>query len=132
MAPFIVLRSGRPYDVLAGTDLYGTTIANARAAFAPDAQCSGFTGTNTVLSGDAVCSPVGNFTTSYNVANPANLVPRNYLTMPGLLSVNMRIYRVFGFGAHTRQPGAGQPGGGWGGPGGGGPPAVVGLPAVAA
>jgi hypothetical protein len=60
-------------------------------------------------------------------AIPANLVPRNYLTMPGVVSVNMRIYRVFGFGAKKASalgamPGGGDPGmGGPGGPGGGGP-----------
>ncbi|MGA2275184.1 MAG: carboxypeptidase regulatory-like domain-containing protein [Bryobacteraceae bacterium] len=125
VAPFVTLRSGQPYDVLDGTDLYGTTLINARAAFAPPGtQCSGFTGTNVVLSGDVVCSPAGNFTTSYNAANPANLVPRNYLTMPGLVSINMRIYRVFGFGAirgnqAQSNRGGGGGGGGFGGPGGG-------------
>jgi len=124
VAPFISLRSGQPYDVLAGTDLYGTTLVNARAAFASGAQCSGFTGTNVVLSGDTVCSPAGNFTTAYNVANPTNLVPRNYLTMPGLVSVNMRVYRVFGFGAaRGNQSQSNRGGGGWGGGGDGhGPP----------
>ncbi|MGB7758344.1 MAG: carboxypeptidase regulatory-like domain-containing protein, partial [Bryobacteraceae bacterium] len=123
VAPFISLRSGQPYDVLDGTDIYGTTNTNARAAFAASGTtCPGFTGNNTVLSGDVVCSSAGNFTTSYNVANPANLVPRNYLTMPGLLSVNMRIYRVFGFGAIRGNQAQGSRGGGFGGPGGGGPP----------
>jgi hypothetical protein len=76
-----------------------------------------------VLLGDVVCSPAGNFTTSYNVANPANLVPRNYLTMPGLVSINMRIYRVFGFGAiRGSQAQSSRGGAGYGGPGGGGPP----------
>jgi len=125
VAPFISLRSGQPYDVLAGTDLYGTTNTNARAAFAPGAQCSGATGV--VLLGDVVCSAAGNFTTSYNVANPANLVPRNYLTMPGLISVNMRIYRVFGFGAIRGNQAQGGNRGGWGGPGGGGPPGGGGM-----
>ncbi|MGD0668095.1 MAG: carboxypeptidase regulatory-like domain-containing protein [Bryobacteraceae bacterium] len=125
VAPFIVLRSGQPYDVLAGTDLYGTTLVNARAAFAPGAQCSGAAGV--VLSGDVVCSPAGNFTTSYNVANPTNLVPRNYLTMPGLVSINMRIYRVFGFGPVRGNQAQG--GGGWdgGGPRGGGPGGMRGM-----
>jgi len=122
VAPFFTVRSGQPYDVLAGTDLYGTTLTNARAAFAASGQCSGFTGTSVVLSGDVVCSPVGNFTTSYNVANPSNLVPRNYLTMPGLVSVNMRIYRVFGFGALRGNAAQGNRGGGWGGGDGHGPP----------
>jgi hypothetical protein len=124
VAPFIAVRSGQPYDVLDGTDVFGTTNINARAAFAPPGtQCSGFTGTNVVLSGDVVCSPAGNFTTAYNVANPANLVPRNYLTMPSLVSINMRIYRVFGFGAiRGNQAQGGSGGRNWGGPGGGGPP----------
>ncbi|MGO9258189.1 MAG: hypothetical protein ACLQU1_18025 [Bryobacteraceae bacterium] len=116
LAPFITLRSGAPYDVLVGEDLYGDTLENARAAFAPAGSCAaGFIGTN----GDVVCSRAGAFTTNYSVANPANLVPRNYLTMAGLVSVNVRVYRVFGFGPVAGR-GAG-PGGGGGGPGGGGP-----------
>ena len=121
VAPFVTVRSGQPYDVLDGTDIYGTTEINARAAFASGAQCAGFTGKNTVLSGDTVCSPAGIFTTSYNVANPMSLVPRNYLTMPGLVSINMRIYSVFGFGALRGNQAQGGHGG-WGGPPGGGPP----------
>ncbi len=119
LAPFVVLRSGQPYDVLDGTDVYGTTEVNARAAFAPPGtQCSGSMGSSVVLSGDVVCSPAGNFTTAYNVANPADLVPRNYLTMPGLISFNLRIYRVFGFGAIRGNEAQGNHGG-WNGPRGG-------------
>ena len=122
-SPFITLRSGAPYDVLLGEDIYGSTYTNARAAFAPSgATCN---------VGGVVCTTLGNFSTTYNVANPANLVPRNYLTMSGLFSVNLRIYRTFGFGekkASTTPPGPGGgmggPGGDMGGrgPGGGGPP----------
>jgi hypothetical protein len=128
-APFVTLRSGSPYDILTGTDLFGD-LGDARAAFAPTGStCPGFTGANVVRSGDIVCSPYGNFTTSYNVlTGTGNLVPRNYLTMPGLFSMNMRVYRVFGFGGlkgNRAQPGGGGPGGGgpggFGGPGGGGP-----------
>jgi len=124
VAPFITLRSGGPYDVLIGEDLYGDTFTNARAAFAPAGACpGGFSG----VIGDVVCSPAGNFTTSYNPAHPANLVPRNFLSMAGLVSFNMRVYRVFGFGGRrgnqSQQMGGG--GGGYrgdhgGGPGGGG------------
>ena len=130
VAPFIAVRSGQPYDVLDGTDVYGTTLINARAAFATGAPCAGSAGV--VLVGDVVCSPAGSFTTSYNVANPTNLVPRNYLTMPGLVSINMRIYRVFGFGAirGSQAQASGGRGGGYGGPGGppggGGPGAMRG------
>ena len=123
-SPFITLRSGAPYDVLLGEDIYGSTYTNARAAFAPSgATCN---------VGGVVCTTLGNFSTTYNVANPANLVPRNYLTMSGLFSVNLRIYRTFGFGekkaSATPQGQGGDMGGpggdmadGGGGPGGGGP-----------
>jgi hypothetical protein len=120
IAPFITLRSGAPYDVEIGEDLYGDTFENARAAFAPAGACpAGFSGTI----GDVVCSRAGAFTTNYNPANPANLVPRDYLTMAGLVSVNVRVYKVFGFGSVSgggRPNGGGGPGGGGGGRGGGG------------
>jgi hypothetical protein len=136
VSPFFVVRSGQPYDVLAGEDLYGDTLTNARAEFASSATCS--TVSRSTDTG-TVCSPYGTFTSSYSVTNLANLVPRNYLTMPGLVSVNMRVERTFGFGgkaknAQTGQPGGGMPsagvmgmagggrGGPGGGPGGGGPP----------
>jgi len=132
LAPFITLRSGSPYDVLIGEDLYGSTLTNARAGFAAAGACpAGFYG----VMGDVVCSRAGNFTTTYNPAAPSNLVPRNYLTMAGLVSVNVRFYRVFGFGpvrgnaANAGGPNGMGPGGGGadraggggpGGPGGGG------------
>lgn len=124
LAPFITVRSGQPYDVLAGEDLFGDTLVNSRAAFAPAGACgAGFLGTV----GDVVCSRAGAFTTTYNTANPANLVSRNYLTMAGLISVNFRIYRVFGFGPRASNggnsgqgPGGGGHGGGFGGGGRGG------------
>ncbi len=129
-SPFVTLRSGQPYDVLSGVDLYGDTLTNVRAEFASSTACPAV-----VRSADTVCSPFGTFTSTYSVTNLANLVPRNYLTMPGLVSVNMRVERTFGFGgrlkgAQANQPANGMPsagvmgmaGAGRGGPGGGGPP----------
>jgi hypothetical protein len=97
-----------------------------------------------VRSTNTVCSPFGTFAANYSVLTQAGLVPRNYLTMPGLFSVNMRVERTFGFGGHPKKAqadqgpggmpsagvmgmagGGGGPrggGGGFGGPGGGGPP----------
>lgn len=115
LAPFITLRSGGPYDVLTGEDLYGDTLNNARAAFAPSAGCPA--GGGRIVVGDVVCSPAGVFTAKYNPASPANLVPRNFLTMAGLVSVNLRVYHVFGFGPVGGNGGPG--GGGFGGHGGG-------------
>ncbi len=69
-----------------------------------------------------MCSPAGAFTASYNPANPINVVPRNYLTMAGLVSINLRVYRVFGIGPRLAKGAApaGGGGGGGGGRGGGG------------
>jgi hypothetical protein len=133
LAPFIALRSGQPYDVLSGEDLYGDTLTNARAAFASSATCA-----TLVRSANTVCSPYGTFTSIYSVINSTNVVPRNYLTMPGLVSINLRLYRTFGIGARPKRaqsnqqqdgmPSAGVMGmasggrGGPGGPGGGPPP----------
>jgi hypothetical protein len=127
-SPFITLRSGQPYDVLAGGDLFGDTLTNPRAELVSTATCA-----SVVRSANSVCSPFGTFSSSYSVTNLANLVPRNYLTMPGLVSVNMRVERTFGFGKRKsavvgpQGPGGGMPspgvmgmaGGGRGGPGGG-------------
>ena len=112
-SPFVTIRSGAPYDVLLGQDIYGDNARNARAEFAaPGAAC----GVNGV-----VCTTLGNFQT-YNTASPVipNLVPRNYLTMAGLFSLNMRVSRTFGLGA-KRASAAGPNPGDMGGPGGGGP-----------
>jgi hypothetical protein len=131
IAPTIIVHSGAPYDVTVGTDVYDDN-GTVRGLFAPSgASCS---------QAGIVCTPLGNFSTNYplNPSNPAavpsGLVPRNYLTMPDVVSINMRIYRVFGFGAKKSAaspggsdfgggppPGMGGPGGGgFGGPGGGG------------
>jgi hypothetical protein len=137
LAPFITMRSGQPYDVLAGQDLYGDNSLNARAAFASSSACD-----SVVRTGTTVCSPFGTFTSAYSVTNPTNLVPRNYLNAAGMVSVNMRVYRTFGFGGAKKSAlqnqqggpggmpsagvmglsGGGGPGGGGHGPGGGGPP----------
>ena len=118
-APFVTMRSGQPYDVTLGYDLFGDN-GTGRAAFAPSGAACG---------GDVVCTKYGNFETIPNATLAGSMIPRNYLTMPGLVSINLRVYRVFGFGpvrganaAAAGGPGGGGPpgGGGFGGPGGGG------------
>jgi hypothetical protein len=127
LAPFVTVRSGSPYDVLVGQDIFGDNLTNARAQVTSSATCGGV-----VRAAGTVCSPFGTFATTYNAGNIGNLVPRNYLTMPGLVSVNMRIYRTFGFGGGKKKDVQGQPGmpspgmmgmmgGGGHGPGGHGP-----------
>jgi hypothetical protein len=117
-APFITVRSGAPYDVEIGEDIFGDTETNVRAAYAPTGSACG---------GNVVCTKYGDFSTAVTATNLANLVPRNLLSGPSLISVNGRIYRIFGFGPRrggtdpnaANGPGPGPDGGG--GPGGGGP-----------
>jgi hypothetical protein len=120
IAPFITLRSGAPYDVEIGEDIFGDTYTNVRAAYAPAGAACG---------GDVVCTKFGDFSTAVTATNLANLVPRNLLSGPSLISVNGRIYRIFGFGPRrgggvdpnaANGPGGGPGGGGPGGRGGGG------------
>ena len=139
-APFFTMRSGQPYDVLSGEDLYGDTLTNARAALISTATCA-----SVARSGSSVCSPFGTFSSGYSVLSPGTLAPRNYLSMPGLVSGNLRVYRTFGFGGRKKAAGQdGMPGmpsagvmgmagggrgpGGPGGPGGGPPPGMGGGP----
>jgi hypothetical protein len=121
-APFITVRSGAPYDVEIGEDIFGDTETNVRAAYAPTGSACG---------GNVVCTKYGDFSTAVTATNLANLVPRNLLSGPSLISVNGRIYRIFGFGPRrggtdpnaANGPGPGPDGGGGpcgGGPGGGG------------
>ena len=125
VSPTILIHSGAPYDVLVGQDIFGDQ-GSPRAFFAPAGSTCGL--------GGVVCTPLGNFSTSYaGVLDPnnpgkflTNMVPRNYLTMPETVSVNMRVYRVFGFGAKrdaaamAAAAAAAAAGGGGGGRGGGG------------
>src|SRR5262249_19706707 len=86
--PFITLQSGAPYDLTLGRDIYGNTERNARPAV--------YTGQ--LLPGQTLIpTPLGDFV-SYVPGQAVDLVPRNSLTGAGLVSVNMRISRTFGFG----------------------------------
>ena len=107
-SPFVNIRSGQPYSVLLGSDLYGDTYFNARPAYAPPGSCAPEAiGTN----GDITCTALGGFATNVAAGQAANLVPRNSLTMAGSISLNMRVYRVFGFGPVRGRNQAGNGGG---------------------
>jgi hypothetical protein len=85
ISPFVVIQSGAPFDITTGTDLYGTTLFNARPGI--------------------VSGPIkpGLIDTSYGWLDPnptpgEPLVPRNDGRGPGLYNVNLRIAKVIGFG----------------------------------
>ena len=84
-SPFVIVQSGMPFNITAGSDLYGTTLFNGRPGFATDA------------------SKPGLVATSYGLLDPnptpdEKLLPRNFGRGPGLISVNLRVGKTFAFG----------------------------------
>ncbi len=107
ISPFVTLQSGAPYDVTLGRDIFGNTLKNARPSLASGP------GEN------IVCPPgFGCFDTAPSLTGA--FLPRDYLTSAGMISINMRVGRTFGFGRSRGQNNAMQGGPGGGGPGGGG------------
>ncbi|MEZ5346368.1 MAG: carboxypeptidase regulatory-like domain-containing protein [Pyrinomonadaceae bacterium] len=109
--PFVIFRSGSPFNITSGVDTNGDTLFNDRPTFAQlFARCGELS-----ITGD-FCDPSG-------VSNFDEVIPRNYGTGPEFFIVNMRLSKAFGFG--TREGGGDSSGGGrrggrFGGPFGGG------------
>ncbi len=101
MSPFIIARSGAPFDIYTGRDLNGDLIINDRPSFASAAQ---------------IGQP-GIHVTQWGIfnANPGpndQMIPRNYGRGPSYFTVNLRVGRTFGFGAKREETGAPSGGGG--------------------
>jgi hypothetical protein len=85
LSPFIVLQSGAPYNITVGQDIYGDTLFNARPGIPTD------------------LSKPGLIDTIYGWLDPnpspgEQILPRNYGRGPGLISVNARLGKTWGFG----------------------------------
>jgi hypothetical protein len=98
--PYVILQSGAPFDITTGSDIYGTTLFNARPGIATNPNAPG------VIS------------TAYGLLDPnptsgEKLIPRNYGRGPGQFTVNLRLSKTIGFGPEKGGPKqAAQPGGG--------------------
>lgn len=84
-SPYVTLQSGAPFNITAGSDLYGTTLFNGRPGIATDPNKPGL------------------IQTQYGLLDPnptpgEQLLPRNYGRGPGLVAVNVRLTKTFGFG----------------------------------
>jgi hypothetical protein len=102
------VQSGPPFDITAGSDLYGTTLFNGRPGIATDP------------------SKPGVIQTQYGLLDPnptpdEQILPRNFGRGPGSVTVNMRLSKTFGFGPLREGASGGRPGDG-GHRGGGGSP----------
>ena len=97
LSPFIALQSGAPFDITTGSDLYGTSLFNSRPGIATDPSRPGL-----------IQTPYGLLD-----PNPAESgetpISRNFGRGPGQMSVNLRIAKIFTFGAERK---AAESGGG--------------------
>jgi hypothetical protein len=98
-SPFMVVNSGRPYDITIGQDLNGDSIFNDRPALAaPSATGPSIVGTQ-----------FGTF--NIVPALGETVIPVNYLTGPGQFSMSARLSKTFGLGKVAEGGGGGSRGG---------------------
>jgi hypothetical protein len=96
VSPFIVAQTGAPFDITAGSDLFGTTRFNGRPGIAVDAAKPGL------------------IQTVYGLLDPnptpgEPLLPRNYGRGPGQFNVNLRIAKTIGLGRERGGAGDSRP-----------------------
>jgi hypothetical protein len=123
VSPFVVVQSGAPFDITAGSDLFGTTLFNGRPGIATDPNRPGL------------------IQTAYGLLDPnpspgEALLPRNYGRGPDQVTVNLRVAKTIGFGRErggTAERPAGNPASGGmavAQTGGGGLRGVIGTPST--
>ena len=88
-SPNVNLQSGPPFDITAGSDLFGTTLFNGRPGLVTSA------------------SKPGVIQTPYGLLDPnptpdEELLPRNFGRGPGLVSINLRVRKTFVFGPEIK------------------------------
>jgi hypothetical protein len=92
--PFVIVTSGAPYDMVIGEDLNGDSLSVPleRPAFATN-----------LTSKTVRMTQFGAFDLDPQAGE--TIVPRDYLTGAGLISLNLRLARTFGFGSRTGSAG---------------------------
>ncbi|HEX8194760.1 MAG TPA: TonB-dependent receptor [Pyrinomonadaceae bacterium] len=118
LSPFVIINSGRPFNITLGRDINGDTLFTERPAVA-DAQTA---------AADLRQTPFGDF--DINPKPGQSIIPRNFGTGPSFFTTNLRISKTFGFGGEVANQGTqggrggrgrgGRRGGGGGRRGGGG------------
>jgi hypothetical protein len=97
--PFVIVQSGRPFNITLGRDVNGDTLNSERPALAPaGADCS-----NTSL---FRCTPFGNFKLTFGPDDV--MIPRNFAEGPGSTTVNLRVSKTWSFGSEGGSANAGQ------------------------
>jgi hypothetical protein len=84
-SPFVTLASGRPYNIITGTDLNNDGLYLDRPAFATDLSRASVVQT---IYGALDTVPLPGQT----------IIPRNYAEGPGLVAINLRVSKAFTLG----------------------------------
>jgi hypothetical protein len=92
-SPFLVVTSGRPFNITLGEDVYGTGVYNVRPAVAPAGAA------------DTIPTKYGNFY-SFGTSTQQVIPPYEFFG-PGQQSLNLRLSKTFGFGKPTRNANGG-------------------------
>jgi len=119
--PFLIARSGRPYNVVSSYDLTGDQFFNNRPSYADASSCAGGS------SGQYYQTQFGCLNSDPGQGDP--LVPANLGSGPTSIAFNLRLSKTIGVGPKVESaggvanggPGGGPPGGRGGGGGRGGP-----------
>ena len=92
LAPFVIVQSGRPFNITLGRDINGDTFNTERPAFAP-------AGTVCTDANKAFfkCTPFGNFKLAFEPGDV--MIPRNFAEGPGSVTVNLRVSKTWSFGS---------------------------------
>lgn len=102
--PFVIVQSGRPFNITLGRDINGDTFNTERPSFAP-------AGVNCDDGANFKCTPFGNFKLTF--APGDKMIPRNFGEGPGSTTVNLRVSKTWSFGSeggNTGQQGQGRQG----------------------
>jgi hypothetical protein len=111
--PFLVARTGRPYNIVSGADLTGDNFINDRPGLADSSQC-----TADALSGRYIPTSFGCLDVQPDPGE--TLLPVNQGNSPASVAFNLRVSRSFGIGPKVASAGGNAPPPPGGGPGGGG------------
>ncbi|HJP93367.1 MAG TPA: carboxypeptidase regulatory-like domain-containing protein [Pyrinomonadaceae bacterium] len=96
--PFVIVQSGRPFNITLGRDLNGDTLNTERPALAPaGADCSDI---------NIKCTPYGNFKLTFAPGDV--MIPRNFAEGPSSTTVNLRVSKTWSFGSEGRGSNANQ------------------------
>jgi len=92
--PLVTLQTGQPFDITAGSDLFGTTLFNARPGIGADPTKPGL------------------IQTAYGLLDPnpspgETVLSRNFGRGPGQIMMNLRVGKTFGFGSERKSAKAG-------------------------